>query len=233
MLLTSQLLVTKKIRECLCVLALCFTSQAALAGNLEIVDGNLVDNSTGLIWKGLTSSALEQLPASPNIDNSRIVYGEELFGNGDLSLGGLFSYTPLGPQTISITSDIYKAFSFFASSLNGTQLSNYKCNNGTTCSVSGWYLDETNTDYSVYNHAIFEITPISTLINSARPATSFRLTSTYSLGDYKSSEPCSLCASTNGAFFMVSSVPEPSSTAFLVAGFALLFVRKRHLKTNS
>lgn len=218
----------------LCIVTL-FASAPVLAANLDIINGNLVDNRTGLVWMPLLSEQGSEPP--PGFRGA--------FFNEINSILPIFEV-----QTITMDSDIAKAFVFFTSTLSVSQsgcgfLSGY-IGSGSSC-LSGWYFDQFTPNDLVYgqphNYLNFALTPIVNAIDSSLSTTEFTFTGSSTLGPYYYSPSYTPDGNNWVGFghavpatrplFVVSGVPEPTSIAMLSIGLVLIFAKKRHSKSKT
>lgn len=227
-------LLIKTMRHFMYCLAIYLTSSSAAAGSLEIIDGNLVDNRTGLVWMPLlTEQTIEPLS-----------------GFRGAFFSELDSILPWSAdQTITSDSDIFKAFTFFASTINASQSGcgflGDSAGAFSNC-LSGWYFDQFTPSDPVYgqphNYATFVLAPVINAIDGSLSTTEFTFTAATTLGPYYYSPSYTPDGNNWAGFgravpstrplFVVSGVPEPSSLALFPIGLALLFIRSSRLKSN-
>ncbi len=207
------------------------TSAPLLATNLDIVNGNLVDNRTGMVWMPFLTEQETEPPSG---------FRGAFFSEID-SILPMFA-----DQTITTDSDIFKAFAFFTSTMSVSQndcgFLTSSISASSSC-LSGWYFDKFTPKDPIYgqphNLAIFILTPLANAIDGSISTSEFTYTSSTTLGPYYYS-PSYTPDGNNWVGFgravpstrpliVVSGVPEPSSLALLAIGLALIFVQKRRL----
>lgn len=227
-------LLVKKSRDTLFCLAILLTSAPVLAANLDTVNGNLVDNRTGLVWMPLLTEQVSEPPS----------------GFRGASFSELNSILPIfDTQTITSDSDIFKAFTFFTSTINVTQSSCGFLGDSagifSNC-LSGWYFDKSTANDPIYgqphNYATFALTPLVNNIDGSLSSTEFTFTAATTLGPYYYSPSYTpdgnnwvgfgRAVPSTRPLFVVSGVPEPSTLALLSIGLALIYVKKRNLKPS-
>lgn len=229
-----SLLFKKALDTALCLIGL-LTSAPLLAANLDIVNGNLVDNRTGMVWMPFLTEQGSEPPTG---------FRGAFFSEID-SILPVFE-----DQTITADSDIFKAFTFFTSTMSVSQdgcgFLGSSISSSSSC-LSGWYFDKSTPNDPIYgqphNYASFTLTPIVNAIDGSVSTTEFTYTSITTLGPYYYSPSYTpdgnnwvgfgRAVPSTRPLFVVSGVPEPSSLALLPIGLALIFAQKRRLKLNS
>ncbi len=184
--------------------ALAFVGQAAWASNrFEIVDGNLLDLSTGLLWQQTSATTLNAFPVDSSLANGwRIATGNEVLN--------LFSDIDFASETtISQASDAFTALSFFASSSSTAPFCG-SFSAGGTC-ISGFASDDPAPSSAGYDIVAYDY--------RIGKAGSVIVDSTGSLGDYTQGSCGGFCGPQT--YFTVQSVPEPAGGVLATLGMAL------------
>ena len=196
------------------MMALAFVGQAAWASDrFEIVDGNLLDLSTGLLWQQTSATTLDAFPVDSSLANGwRIATGNEVLN--------LFSDVDFASETtISQASDAFMALSFFANSPStAPSCSSFAA--GGTC-ISGFSADAAGPGSAGYDIVLYDY--------RIGKAGSVIVDSTGSLGDYTQDRCGSFCGPQT--YFTVQSVPEPAGGVLATLGMTLAllcaWIRKR------
>lgn len=183
------------------------TLPALAADRFEILDGTLIDHSTGLIWRGLSATAGTTLPLSPLQGEYRVASGDEL----SAVLPQTFGATTI----LSTVSDVYGALSFFAQTSPAASECPLPVAGG-TC-VNGWWYDGELNGHATYNVASFVYGPTGI-------SGSVSFSSITTIGSYTSSFcPLSICNSPVG-LFEVRAVPELPALVMFAAGLAIMWL---------
>jgi hypothetical protein len=168
---------------------------------LDIVDGELWDHASGLVWQSLEKTRGLPLPTDPTIGDWRVATGNEI-----IELLG-------APQDerVARESDFFFALSFFA---EGTPCPR----NGYEGCFVGWWHDVSSDwpdDPTYYNLAGYLWTamagdPDHVLVHSE-----------ITLGSY-TEENCGGTCSDYGSLYTVRAIPEPGTGVLLAAGLIAL-----------
>lgn len=193
------------VRIALALLATLCAVSASASSRLEIVDGNLWDHDSGLIWQPLENTRGFRLPVDAIVGEWRVATGNELFA--------LMGHP--ADEVIARDSDPFFAMSFFAAGKPCPTVGYEGC-------FGGWWHDlpARTTDPAFYNVGGYTWTAID-----GDPNHVFA-TSGFSLGSY-TEERCGPFCSNDKMLYTVRPIPEPGTGILIWTGLVVASLCRR------